>query len=66
MWSYPGNIINIKLSIIAKLKNEEKLQNALESTQVLSNNNKNNEFTKQKYKIREDKIIEKQTSTRLL
>lgn len=46
MWSCPENMINIKLSIIAKLKTGEKLQNTLESTHVLSNNNKNNKFIK--------------------
>jgi hypothetical protein len=52
-------------NIIAKLKTEEELQVALESIQVLSNDNENNEVIREVEKEDdEDQIIEKQTKTR--
>ena len=52
-------------NIIAKLKTEEELQVALESIQILSNDNENNEVIGEveKEDDDEDKVIEKQTKT---
>jgi len=51
-------------NIIAKLKTEEELHVALESIQILSNNNENNEVIGEVEKDDKDKVIEKQTKTR--
>uniref|UniRef100_A0A2H8TQZ8 KRAB-A domain-containing protein 2 n=1 Tax=Melanaphis sacchari TaxID=742174 RepID=A0A2H8TQZ8_9HEMI len=51
----------LSANIIAKLKTEEELQVALESIQILSNDNESNEVEKED---NEDKVIEKQTKTR--
>jgi len=46
--------------MIVKLKTDEELQVALESIQILSNDNEHNEVEEDD----EDQIIEKQTKTR--